>query len=196
MLGKTSLWATWRPKTGAAAGSSALWWGILIALFFGFWGLRSIGANNIVDTDGARHAMNGAFLHDFVARGKLTGIVQYAWTYYAHLPALSMPYHPPLFPAIEAAFFFLFGVNVLAARIAIACAVALSAILFFRLVIATHGSVAIAALSTTTFLSLPYSLWLSSDVMLEFPALVFMLLTAVFTMLICEHDEGHEAAAH
>src|SRR6516225_9249723 len=78
MLGKTSLWATWRPKTGAAAGSSALWWGMLIALFFGFWGLRSIGANNIVDTDGARHAMNGAFLHDFVARGKLTGIVQYA----------------------------------------------------------------------------------------------------------------------
>jgi F-type H+-transporting ATPase subunit a len=27
-------------------------------------------------------------------------------------------------------------------------------------------------------------------------ALVFMLLTAVFTMLICEHEEGHEAAPH
>jgi F-type H+-transporting ATPase subunit a len=27
-------------------------------------------------------------------------------------------------------------------------------------------------------------------------ALVFMLLTAVFTMLICEHEEGHEAAHH
>ncbi|MGA2657129.1 MAG: F0F1 ATP synthase subunit A, partial [Verrucomicrobiota bacterium] len=27
-------------------------------------------------------------------------------------------------------------------------------------------------------------------------ALVFMLLTAVFTMLICAHDEGHEARAH
>ena len=27
-------------------------------------------------------------------------------------------------------------------------------------------------------------------------ALVFMLLTAVFTMLICQHDEGHEAAPH
>jgi len=27
-------------------------------------------------------------------------------------------------------------------------------------------------------------------------ALVFMLLTAVFTMLICEHDEGHEKAHH
>jgi F-type H+-transporting ATPase subunit a len=27
-------------------------------------------------------------------------------------------------------------------------------------------------------------------------ALVFMLLTAVFTMLICEHDEGHETAHH
>jgi len=27
-------------------------------------------------------------------------------------------------------------------------------------------------------------------------ALVFMLLTAVFTLLICQHDEGHEAAHH
>jgi len=27
-------------------------------------------------------------------------------------------------------------------------------------------------------------------------ALVFMLLTAVFTMLICQHDEEHEAAHH
>jgi len=27
-------------------------------------------------------------------------------------------------------------------------------------------------------------------------ALVFMLLTAVFTMLICMHEEGHEKAHH
>ena len=27
-------------------------------------------------------------------------------------------------------------------------------------------------------------------------ALVFMLLTSVFTLLICEHDEGHSAAHH
>jgi F-type H+-transporting ATPase subunit a len=27
-------------------------------------------------------------------------------------------------------------------------------------------------------------------------ALVFMLLTAVFTMLICSHEEGHEPAHH
>jgi F-type H+-transporting ATPase subunit a len=27
-------------------------------------------------------------------------------------------------------------------------------------------------------------------------ALVFMLLTAVFTLLICQHEEGHEKAHH
>jgi F-type H+-transporting ATPase subunit a len=27
-------------------------------------------------------------------------------------------------------------------------------------------------------------------------ALVFMLLTAVFTMLVCAHEEGHQAAVH
>ncbi len=164
------------PERFVSLRSRAGWYcGILIALFFALWGLRSVGANTIVDTDAARHAMNGAFLHDLIVRGKFTGILQYAHMYYAHLPALSMPYHPPLFPAIEAVFFFIFGVNVLAARLAIALAVALSGSLLFRLVIATHDSVFLAALSTTTFLSLTYVMWLSCSVMLEFPAMVFML---------------------
>src|SRR5262249_22503628 len=32
--------------------------GLLIALLFAGWGLHAVGYNNIVDTDGARHAMN------------------------------------------------------------------------------------------------------------------------------------------
>jgi hypothetical protein len=153
------------------------WWlSLLIALSFAGWGLRTVGANNIVDTDGARHAMNGAFIHDVIIRGRVLDIYRFAKLYYAHFPALSMPYHPPLFPAIEALFFLLFGVNVLVARLAIAVAVAISALVLFRIVVATHGSPLMAAASTITFLCLPYPLTLSSDVMLEFPALVFTLL--------------------
>jgi 4-amino-4-deoxy-L-arabinose transferase-like glycosyltransferase len=155
---------------------------LLIALLFALWGLHAAGSNNIMDTDGARHAMNGAFIYDLLARGNwadllhTSKILHYAKQYYSHLPALSLPYHPPLFPVFEAGFFFLFGVNVFAARLAIAVALALSAIGLFRLIIATHGSVVVAAFSTVTFLSLPYALRLGSDVMLEFPALVFVVL--------------------
>jgi hypothetical protein len=155
---------------------------LIIALLFGLWGLHAAGYNNIVDTDGARHAMNGAFIHDLIARGNypdlahFSKVVHFAKRYYGHLPALSLPYHPPLFPLFEAGFFFIFGVNVFAARLAVAIALALSAVLFFRLIMATYGSVFVAAFSAITFLSLPYALWLGSDVMLEFPALVFVLL--------------------
>jgi hypothetical protein len=159
---------------------------VLIALLFASWGLHSVGYNNVVDTDGTRHAMNGVFIHDLIAdviaRGAYADllhpsqVLHFAKYYYWHLPALSLPYHPPLFPAFEAVVFFLFGVNVFAARLAIAITAVLAAVGLFRLVMATHGSIRMAAFSTATFLSLPYVLWLGSDVMLEFPALIFVVL--------------------
>ena len=149
---------------------------VAIALVFSAWGLRTVGSYNVIETDAARHAMNGVFLHDLIARGKITDVLTFARSYYGHLPALSLPYHPPLFPLIEAVFFSLLGVNALAARLAVAIAVFAVAVGIFRLVLAIHRSSALAALSTITFLCLPEALWLGSDVMLEFPALAFTLL--------------------
>lgn len=152
------------------------WWPVTIAVVFAAWAMRTVGAYAVVQTDAARHAMNGVFLRDLIARGKFNDILPFARTYFAHLPALSMPYHPPLFPAIEALFYFAFGVNAFTARLTVALAVAISAILLFRIVKSSHGSTLIATVSTITFLCLPQALWLGSDVMLEFPALVFTLL--------------------
>jgi hypothetical protein len=148
----------------------------IIALCFAGWGLRSVGGYNIIETDAARHAMNGVFLRDLVASGHFTDVLPFARAYYAHLPALSMPYHPPLFPLIEAVFFAIFGVNALAARLAIGLTVFLSGVILFRLAHASNRSLTLAAVSTVTFLCLPEALWLGADVMLEFPALVFTLL--------------------
>jgi hypothetical protein len=83
---------------------------------------------------------------------------------------------------MEAVAFFLFGVNVLAARLLIAAATALSAIVLFRLVASTHKSTLIAALTAITFLSLPESQWVGGDVMLEYPTMVSVLLA-----LYCLH---------
>lgn len=138
--------------------------------------MRTVGGYNVIETDAARHAMNGVFLHDLIASGSFTHAVGYARNYYAHLPALSLPYHPPLFPLIEALFYSLFGVSIFSARLAVAVTVGVSALALFGLILKTHRSGWIAALSTITFLCLPESLWLSSDVMLEYPTLVFTLL--------------------
>jgi hypothetical protein len=100
--------------------------------------------------------------------------VEYARRYYSRFPAISLPYHPPLFPAMEAVAFSLFGVSHETARIVVALTVFLSALLFYHLVLKSHGSRTVAAVAAVVFLSIPHSQWLGQDVMLEFPSLMFV----------------------
>lgn len=147
----------------------------VLALFFALWSLRAVTANNIVDTDAARHAMNGVFLRDLLSSGQWLHPIEYGKYYYSRLPALSMPYHPPLFPAIEALFFWVFGVNLLAARLVVALAVAAGVLLYYRLITGTLGSHLVAACATVTFFFWKHYQPLASDIMLEFPAMAFAL---------------------
>ncbi|HEX8985888.1 MAG TPA: glycosyltransferase family 39 protein [Bryobacteraceae bacterium] len=161
-----------RPRVAALAVALAPY---LIALWFGVWSLRGLESGTPVDTDAARHAMNGVFFHDLVRHGDPLHLVAFAKSYYSRYPSLSMPYHPPLFPAVEALFFFGLGVNFFAARVTIALATAITGWLMYHLALRTHASHAVAAASTVLFLSLPSSLILSSDVMLEMPTLTLAL---------------------
>jgi 4-amino-4-deoxy-L-arabinose transferase-like glycosyltransferase len=147
----------------------------LLALFFMLWALRGIEANNVVDTDAARHAMNGAFIWDMVRNGQVTHPIEYGRYYYGRLPALSLPYHPPVFPAAESLFFAVLGVSVFTARLTVAIATAIAILVFYRLVWETHGSHLLAAFSVATFCVWRYAQAVSGDVMLEFPALAFAL---------------------
>ena len=171
-----------QPHAVSIAGSRHRWTGylevcapyILALLFFGL-ALYRVNQTEIVDTDAARHAMNGAFICDLIRNGHLLHPITYAKIYYRQLPSLSMPFHPPLFPAIEAIFFAVFGVSLFAARLPVAIAVAISVILLYRLVLATLGRPVIAACVTLTTFSLWTLQFVARDVMLEFPALVFTL---------------------
>jgi 4-amino-4-deoxy-L-arabinose transferase-like glycosyltransferase len=146
-----------------------------LALLFTLNALRSLPCGNPIDTDAARHAMNGAFLHDLITSGDFRHPVLFGKQYYSRLPGISMPYHPPLFPSIEAAFFMLFGVNIVAARVAVALAVGIGVLLLYRMVLETHRSHAVAAASVLVFFSWRWTQLVSGDVMLEMPALAFAL---------------------
>lgn len=153
---------------------------LLLGLIFALLALRSLPGGNIIDPDAARHALNGAFIRDLAASGELTNPIAFGKRYYSHYPALSMPYHPPLFPAVEAAFYALGGVNLAAARMAVALAAGLSAMLLYGLILSHYGSHALAFLSTFVFMSWRWSQQVANDVMLEFPALVLVLASLYF----------------
>jgi hypothetical protein len=152
-----------------------LWLPYVLAAFFALASLRGIAGGSITDTDAARHFMNGAFVHDLIADGQVMHPIEYGKNYYAHLPVVSIPYHPPLFPAIEALFFFVFGVKVTVARALVALSVGISALLFYLLLRATHGSELLAACAVTGMFSLWLSQLVATEVMLEFPSLAFTL---------------------
>ena len=92
----------------------------LLAIFFAVWAMRGATATDITLNDQGRHALNGAALLDIVREGGLSRPVAWLRDYFAHYPALSMPYHPPLFPAVEALFYAAFGVSPVSARLAVA----------------------------------------------------------------------------
>ena len=159
----------------------------ILALFFCLWALRGVTRTDVVDTDAARHAMNGAFIYDLMRMGYIQHPGGFGMTYYGHLPALSMPYHPPMFPAIESIFFALFGVNLLTARLVVAIAVGICAFLLYRLTQATFNSDVLAACVTVTTLSLTTFQVVARDVMLEFPSMAFAL-GALYVMRDMDRD--------
>lgn len=154
----------------------------LLAIFFACWSMRGVQSNNVADFDAPRHALNGAFILDMVRQGKLAHPVRYGYSYYAHLPALSLPYHPPIFPAFEAVFYAILGVNVFAARLAVAIATLAAFMLLYHLVLKSHRSRLLAAIVAGTFFALPEVQNLCSTVMLEIPALVFVLAALLFAI--------------
>jgi hypothetical protein len=147
----------------------------LLALLFAVLALRGALSTDIVDPDAARHAMNGVFLHDLIREGQITHPIAYAKTYYSHFPALSLPYHPPLFPLAESIFFFAFGVHYLAARLLTALFTGGCVVLLYKLVLKSGGSHFLAVASIMTFFVLRGSYLVARDIMLEFPALFFSL---------------------
>lgn len=176
-----------RAQQVGAGARIAAWTPYVLALFFSLWALKGVTRSDVIDTDAARHAMNGAFIYDLVRTGHIQHPGEYGMRYYGRLPALSMPYHPPIFPLIEAGFFAIFGVKVWTARLAVAVAVAICTVLLYRLILATFRSHAIAVCATVTILSLTTVQLVARDVMLEFPAMMFVL-AALYTIRDVDRD--------
>src|SRR4051794_30057098 len=146
---------------------------VVIALLFSFFAMRGASYTDVTFNDQARHALNGLALHDLVKDGAVNAPLPYLKRYFSRWPALSMPYHPPLFPAVEALYYAVFGPSYWSARLCVATFVFGAALLLFMLVRRTHQSARLALAVLIFCFSLKPILDLSSDVMLEMPAMFF-----------------------
>jgi hypothetical protein len=173
-------------NTPARPGRMAWLLPVGLAILIGGWALRAWNLLNLT-SDAPNHLLNGALIHDWIASGNWRHPIGFTSWFYSHLPAVTIPYHPPLFALLEAAFFTLFGMSVLAGRVLIALMTAVNVLLVYGLVRERRNRTIVAAAITIGFFGLEISQKAASNVMLEMPALMF-LLAAIYQLRDFERD--------
>jgi 4-amino-4-deoxy-L-arabinose transferase-like glycosyltransferase len=129
-------------------------------------------------SDAPRHALNGVFVKDFVAAMPWQDPAGFAYRYYAQYPALTILFYPPLFYVVSAPFYALFGFSHPVALLVMGLhyvAFALAAYCLTR----RYLTVLSAGLLTATIVLLPELTFWGRQIMLEIPALAFLLWSVV-----------------
>jgi len=131
--------------------------------------------------DSPRHALNGAFVLDFVRDHPFRQPTAYALNYYAKYPALTILFYPPLFYVLLAVFYGLFGVSqtvALAAEFFCYAALAIGAYRLARFWL----SPTLAFGASLVLVGAPEIAYWGRQVMLEIPAFALLTWSAVFFM--------------
>ncbi|MBC7951769.1 MAG: glycosyltransferase family 39 protein [Rhodospirillaceae bacterium] len=138
-------------------------------------------------SDAPRHALNGIFLRDLFAALPFDAPQRWAWDYYLQYPALTILFYPPLFPAVEAVFFALFGASSSVAQLTVSAFYALLALGSWTLMRRwlDPWQAAFAALGLMGMAEI--ALW-GRQIMLEIPA--FAALVWAFVLFLRHLDEG------
>lgn len=127
--------------------------------------------------DAPVHAMNGVFVHDFLAAMPIADPVGFAERYFTVYPALSILFYPPLFYAAEAALFGLFGVHHWVAQLTVSLFTAAFAAGVFALCRRRLSPWTACAAVLLAFTMPGIALW-SRQIMLELPACALIVWSA------------------
>ncbi len=150
---------------------------LAVALLF----LTSPRAGDFWWSDAPRHALDGAFYLDLIRQHPFTpaDVRVFAAEYYLQYPALTILFYPPGFAVVEAIFFAIFGVSHEVAQLTVAAFYLAAALGVFHLVRRWRPDPVAFAVSLV-FIALPeIALW-GRQVMLEIPAMAFVLWSAHF----------------
>lgn len=127
--------------------------------------------------DGASFALNGEFLRDYIASGLGRSPMAFAAEWYFRYPALTISLYPPIFPLAEAAVFAVFGFSHNAAQATVTIFTLLALFGVYWTVRTSAGALC-AAGAAVLLVASPEVLRWSREIVMEIPALAFLLLAA------------------
>jgi hypothetical protein len=142
-------------------------------------------------SDAPRHALNGAFVRDFLLAHPWRHPLDWATDYYLRYPSLTIFFYPPLFYLIESVVFLAFGVSHIAAQATVTLFVVLLGVATYRLalrVVRPWGALAAALLA----IGAPAMAFWARQVMLDVPACAVLMAAAVFFVRYAERLESRD----
>jgi 4-amino-4-deoxy-L-arabinose transferase-like glycosyltransferase len=151
---------------------------ILLAITLGmYFGLPRRG--DIDWPDASRHALNGAFVLDFIQQFPWRHPIEFAYDYYRQWPALTILFYPPLFYGVLAVVYAVFGVSEASALLTELAFLFLLAWGAFRL--SRHWLDPPPALAVALLLiGAPELAFWGRQIMLDVPAYAFLVWAAEF----------------
>lgn len=125
--------------------------------------------------DEASHYVTGVMVRDYITRGLPGNPVTFAKDFYVHYPRVAFGIWPPLFHMLSGVWMLAFGTDRMSVMFLLAALTAIWAFIFYRIgrpVLGTSG----AAVSAFLLVSLPTTQMSTSEVMLDMPLAVIMLI--------------------
>ncbi len=166
-----------RPRARGRAYVLPLVSAVLIAAVIGLLFLTTPRGEDFWWTDAATFALNGELIRDYVTSGLGQDPMAFAMAWYLRYPALTISLYPPIFPMAEAVVFALFGFSHTAAQATVSLFAVLAAYGMYRTARTVTGVLPATAAVILLFAAPEVLRW-SRQVVLEIPALAFLLLAA------------------
>lgn len=149
-------------------------YGVLLSLAL-LMGMYRVDESGPLWPDGPRYANGAAMIRDWLLSDRLLEPFAFARENYCQYPGFSIPYHPPVYPALMGLTFAVVGVSYVTARFFIAICLGLSSLYFFGIMRKLQAGRAQAFIGSILFLLTPEIARWARDTMSEIPALMFIL---------------------
>jgi hypothetical protein len=159
------------------------------------WRAGSLLFGSSPQSDAAKHFASGVMVFDYLRTGHATNPMRFAEDFEVHYPLVAIGQWPPMYYAVQAAYYFVAGPFIDSAQILSVLTAALLALLLF-LSLKAHTGIQIALIAAVVFLATPLVQLAAWEIMSDLLTGLFVYLaTLAFVRLLDEPGDRRAALA-
>ncbi len=156
------------------------WFAVSVLLCSVFIGMYRVNESGALWQDSPRYANAAVMIHDWILSGEWADPYGFAKSFYSKYPGFSVPYHPPVYPALLALFMICFGVEYWVMRLFVALCLFVAVLGISAIANKLGATKGASYLTGILLLTMPEVVHWTRDTMSEVPAAMLILIASYF----------------